>query len=150
MADFVVGTFTGLKFAATQVPSSDANTLDNYEEYTAASAACTGAITTAAVWRLTVIGNTVTLHLPLVQGAGVATSNFAFGTAIPAEYRPATNIGWPTLVTDNGADLATPGRLTVTSATGVINVYKNLNATGNYTVTATAGMASATSVSWLI
>ena len=75
-----------IKFPGTQNASSNVNTLDDYEEYTAASAACTGAITTAAVWKLTKVGNLVTLTLPGVQGAGVAVASFTFGTAIPAAF----------------------------------------------------------------
>ena len=138
-------------FPATQNASSDVNTLDDYEEYTAASAACTGAITTAAVWKLTKVGNKVTLTLPQVQGAGVAVASFVFGTAIPAAFRPAADITWPSApIYDNAAALVAPGAIFVASATGNISVYIRPDFQGAFTVTAQAGLTYATSVSWTI
>lgn len=140
----------GLAFPATAVAVADPNTLDDYEEYTAASTACTGAIVTACIWKLTKIGNQVTLTLPAVQGNGVATTNFTVGLTIPAKFRPAADfvsINAPLI--NNAVNLAAPGAIRVTSA-GVISVWLDGTFAGNFTVTANAGLAYTTSVSWTI
>lgn len=140
----------GIAFPATAVAVADANTLDDYDQYTAASTACTGAITTACVWKLTVVGNKVTLTLPAVQGAGVATTNFTVGLTIPAKYRPAADFASVCApIIDNAANKAAPGAIKVTSA-GVISVWLDGTFSGNFTVTANAGLAFTTSVSWTI
>lgn len=140
--------FNGVQFPATQVPSTDPNTLD---EYTAASTACTGAITTACVWKLTKVGNKVTLTLPNVQGVGVATTNFTVGLAIPSKYRPSADLAVRGgVLIDNGAALAAPPLIKILAATGVISVWKDGTEAGNFTVTANAGLKYATSISWTI
>lgn len=140
----------GVTFPASENLSSNANTLDSYAEYTAASTACTGAITTACVWKLTKVGNLVTLTLPAVQGNGVATTNFTVGLAIPAAYRPAADFASVSApIIDNAANQSAPGAIQVTSA-GVISVWMNGTFSGNFTVTANAGLAYTTSVSWTI
>lgn len=121
----------------------------DYEEYNAASTACTGAITTATTWKITRTGRLVTLMLPAVSGAGVATSNFTFGLTIPAAYRPAATVGIShSAIKDNGATQTTPGFIQV-NTTGVINVYKS-SAAPNFTVTAQAGLVNDISISWMI
>jgi hypothetical protein len=120
------------------------------EQYTAASTACTGAITTACVWKLTKTGNVVTLTLPAVQGNGVATTNFTVGLTIPADYRPAADIASVSApIINNAANQSAPGAIKVTSA-GVISVWLNGTFSGNFTVTANAGLAYTTSVRWTI
>ena len=142
--------FNFISFPATQVASADLNSLDDYDEYTAASTACTGAITTACIWKLTKIGNKVTLTLPAVQGNGVATTNFTVGLTIPAKYRPAANFAsLSALIINNAASQSAPGLIKVTSA-GVISVWLNGAESGNFTVTANAGLAYTTSISWTI
>ena len=138
-----------IKFPATQNSSADLNTLDDYDEYIAADTACTGAITASAIWKLTKVGKVVTLTLPGVQGAGVAAAGIVFGVALPAKYRPTASLMFVSIpLTDNAAALATPGALFINSSTGVMTVFKDGTATGNFTVTANAGLTYATSVSW--
>ena len=121
-----------------------------YEEYTAASTACTGAITTACIWKLTKSGNKITLTLPAVQGNGVATTNFTVGLTIPSRFRPAADFASVCApVINNGANQSAPGAIKVTSA-GVISVWLNGTFSGNFTITANAGLAYTTSVSWTI
>ena len=138
----------GVAFPATAVAVADVNTLDDYDEYTAASAACTGAVTATVIWKLVKVGKVVTLSLPDTFSAGVATSSFVYGTVIPAKYRPLVSSEFVTRMYDNGAALAAPGLIVVSSSTGSITVYKTLTASVNFTVTASAGLSS-TSMSWL-
>ena len=148
--DTVPSTGAGFQFPATPVLSANANTLDEYTEYTAASAACSGAITTAAVWKLTKIGNVVTLHLPSVTGTASATSSFSFGTAIPAAYRPPANVAnFSVRIINNAGVQAASGMIFVTAATGVISVQRDGTGT-NFTAAADAGIGSAVSLSWAV
>jgi hypothetical protein len=141
----------GYQFPATPVLSANANTLDEYTEYTAASAACTGAITTSSSWRLTKIGNVVTLRLPTVSGIASATPNFSFGTAIPTEYRPPANIACICArMFDNATELSAPGMIFVTATTGVIRLSLDGTNTTNFTAGANAGLQSAVAISWLV
>lgn len=141
----------GITFPATQVSSSNANTLDDYDEYTAASAACTGAITTAVIWKLVKVGNLVALTLPAITGTATATTYFEYGTVIPAKYRPAANLTFPCLIKDNGSTLAAAGFVYIFS-TGAVRVYKDLTAAVNFTngTDAGFGQSTGTSVSWSI
>ena len=142
---------TGIAFPATQLASSNANTLDDYDEYTAASTACTGAIVTACIWKLTKVGNKVTVTIPNVQGAGVATTNFTIGLAIPAKYRPSADIAVRGgVLINNAVALAAPPLIKVLAATGVMSVWIDGTEAGNFTVTANAGLKYATSISWTI
>jgi len=143
-------TGTGITFPATQNASANANTLDDYDEYTATSAACTGAITTAAVWKLTKVGNMVTLTLPAVTGTASAAANITFGTALPAKYRPVAEvIAYSIPLQNNNAVIAAPGIASISSS-GVITVYRDLTGSTNFTGSAGAGVQTATSVSWTI
>lgn len=141
-----------IKFPATQNASSDANTLDDYDEYTAASAACTGAITTAVVWKLTKAGNKVTLTLPATQGSATTADSFVYGVALPAKFRPTAALAFPVFVIDNAANQSTAGMLIVSSATGALTVYRDATGVVNFTNGATAGLAqsSGTAISWMI
>lgn len=149
--DLNTGCSNGNGYKFTGVASADTRTLDDYDEYTAASANCTGAVTAAAIWKLTLVGKVVTLVLPPVQSNGVAVSSFSFGTAIPAKYRPAVSTAFVTApLVDNAAQQSAPGAILINSSNGVIDVYKNGSFAGNFTVTATAGLNYATAVSWTI
>ena len=149
LLDLSAATAGQIKFPATPNASADPNTLDDYDEYTAASAACTGAITTAAVWKLTKAGNKVTLTLPTVTGTASATTNFDFGTALPAKYRPADQLIFACPVQDNAARQSVAGMVLISTA-GVIKVFKDMTAGANYTAAAAAGLPNSTSVSWTI
>lgn len=121
------------------------------EQYTAASAACTGAVTASVVWSLVRNGNTVTLSLPVTTSAGVAQTSFAYGTAIPAQYRPAADKAFVSApIIDNNANQSAPGMIYIAASTGVITVYKNGTAATAFTVTQTAGLVYSTVVQWNI
>ena len=138
----------GVSFPATEVTSSDPNTLTDFSKYNAASAACSGAITTSSAWKLTKIGNQVTLTLPVVTGTATATTSFAFGTAIPAKYRPSTSLVFNYIVRDNATN-STAGMLGIDASNGTITVYKNA-ALGAFTASADAGIPYSAAVSWTI
>lgn len=122
------------------------------DQYSAASANCTGAITTASGWGLTSIGGVVTLKLPSITGTATASPSFTFGTAIPAKYRPSASLAWPCCIEDNGANLATPGMIVIDYLTGNISVYKDCTGAANFTNAATAGLGqgAGVAISWTI
>lgn len=127
--------------------SFGASSMTVYEEYTAASAACTGAYTALAVWKATREGNGVILSLPAISAALAAGGQpfFSFGTLMPANFRPLTNMAFP-VVTDDAGARSTGVILVIT--TGEIRVYKNID-----TATAFVGVGGLTyssSASWVI
>ena len=140
----------GLAFPATAVAVADVNTLDDYEEYTAASMACTGALTVSVIWKATKTGNHVTLTLPATSGTAAAASTIVYGVALPTDFRPAAALAFPVLVRDNGTNQTTPGMIII-STSGVITIYKD--ATGaSFTNASTCGLAQSigTGMSWTI
>lgn len=122
------------------------------DQYSAASAPCTGAITTSSGWGLTATGGVVTLKLPNVTGTATAAPSFTFGTAIPVKYRPSASLAWPCCIRDNNANVATPGVVFVDYLTGNISVYKDGTGTANFTNAANAGLGlgAGVAVSWTI
>lgn len=140
---------SGITFPTTQSASSDVHTLDDYDEYTAPSAACTGAITTAVVWKLTKVGNLVTLMLPGTLGTASAATSFTYGTIIPAKYRPSAGFQGFVFVEDNGNYQVGPGLVVINPGTGTITVYKEASLSVNFTAAPGAGVYSC-SVSWII
>lgn len=141
---------SGVAFPASQVAVSNANTLDDYDEYTAASTACTGAITVAVIWQLTKVGNVVTLTLPNVyQTSPTAAASFIFGLALPVKYRPTVSKYWLVQVEDNSAILANPGSIVINASNGSITCYKSATQTGNWTASGLGGLDS-TAISWTI
>jgi hypothetical protein len=140
----------GLAFPATAVAVADPNTLDDYEEYTAASAACTGAITTAAIWKATKVGNVVTLTLPATTGTASASPRFVFGVSLPAKFCPAANTAFLTAwVLDAGAAQTLPGLIYITTG-GAISVGRDGTNSANFTAALTAGLITDTGISWTI
>jgi hypothetical protein len=128
----------GINFTANSTSTGSTSQLLNYyEEITAASTACTGAITTAAVWKASRTGNQVTLTLPSVLGAATSSINFAFGVLIPTAFRPTASLAFPCGVRDNDANQDTPGMVIITSA-GNIRVYRTISAGSNFTANASA------------
>lgn len=120
-----------------------------FTKYTAASAACTGCLTTAVIWKLSLNGNQVTLSLPATTGTCTAAPSFSYGTAIPAAFRPAVDTSWVLgAMSDNGVTVAQPGMIQVVAATGVITVFKDPVNT-NFTV-ASGGLFRPTGVSWTL
>ena len=154
---FAGGTTTadgiGITFPATQSASSNANTLDDYDEYTASSSACTGALTVSVVWKLTKVGNVVALTLPPTFGTCVsANSSWTYGVLLPAKYRPATTLTFPVGLKDNGSVVTgIMGMIYITTG-GEIRVYKSFNGTDTFTNATTIGIAqdAGTSISWII
>lgn len=138
-----------IKFPATQNASSNVHTLDDYDEYTSASAACTGAITTMVAWKLTKVGNVVTLTLPGVEGTASANTNFIFGTYIPAKYRPTENIRVCVAAVDNNVNLSAPAIL-ITTSSGAIEIIKEATFSVNFTAGGVAGLPASVTVSWTI
>jgi hypothetical protein len=140
----------GIAFPATAVAVANVNTLDDYEEYTAASAACTGAITTAAIWKATKVGNVVTLTLPATTGTASASPRFVFGVSLPAKFCPAANTAFLTAwVLDAGAAQTLPGLIYITTA-GAISVGRDGTNSANFTAALTAGLITDTGISWTI
>lgn len=142
--NLVIGTAgKGIDFTA-----AGGGTLLYYEEFTAPSAACTGAITTSVVWKLTKIGNVVTLTLPTTEGATSASAAITYGTVLPARFRPTPNLLYLCQVKDAGTTLNT-GQLSI-QTNGTIEVYKAPGAP-NYTASASeSGFGSPFSISWTI
>ena len=141
---------TGITFPATQSASTNANTLDDYDEYTATSAACTGAITTAAIWKLTKVGNVVILTLPSVTGTASTSTKFSFGTVIPSKYRPTAAIRACAIIADAGVIQSAVGFVLIDGTSGSIEVYKDLPGSGNFTAALTAGIFGSQTISWTI
>ena len=143
----------GITFPATQSASSDANTLDDYDEYTASSSACTLALTVSVVWKLTKVGKIVTLTLPPTFGTcASASSAWQYGVLLPSKYRPANTITFPVGLKDNGSVVTgTMGMIYINTA-GEIRVYKSFNGTDTFTNATTIGIAqdAGTSISWII
>ena len=144
---------TGITFPATQSASSNANTLDDYDEYTAASTACTGALIVSVAWKLTKVGKIVTLTLPPTYGTCVsAGSSWTYGVLLPSKYRPANEITLPVGLKDNGSVVTgIMGMIYITTG-GEIRVYKSFNGTDTFTIATTIGIAqnASTSISWII
>jgi len=139
----------GVKFPATQVASADANTLDDYEEFTSSSTACTGALTISMQWSSVKIGKTVTLLIPAAYGAGVAVASFTLGQTLPAKLRPLDTIVFSVFLYNNNTFQQQPGQLSVATS-GVMTVYLNPNRGGAFTVAANCGFATAQSATWRI
>ena len=132
---------TGYNFTAnTPAAGMTSQLLNWYEEITAASTACTGAITTAASWTLTRVGNVITLTLPPITGAATSSAYFEFGVVVPSGYRPASSLLFPCGVRDNDANQSTAGMCIVTSA-GNIRIYPNIAASANFTANVSATAA---------
>ena len=137
----------GIDFSA-----NGGDVLTQYDEYTAPSAACTGAITTAVIWKATKVGNVVTLTLPTTVGTASTATNFQYGELLPAAFRPSATIGFVSCpIKDADANLAVPGMIFILTS-GVIRVYRDATGATNFTLGATAGIGQSigTSVSWTI
>jgi len=142
----VVANGQGIDFSA-----AGGDVLAQYDEVTSASTACQNAITTACVWKLTKIGNQVTITLPKVTGtAGGSNVNFVLGANIPSAYRPTADIGfYGATIINNGAVVTAPGFILITSG-GTIIVYRDSSGATVWTNGATAGLNEALGISWTI
>jgi hypothetical protein len=136
------------------VSSSSSHNQQTYrlagDQVAGSSTACTGAITTAAAWKLTKDGIVVTMTLPSVTGTATATPSFTFGEVLPAKYRPSASLAFNCPIKDNGANQATPGMIGIDYLTGAITVYKDSSRTANFTNAATAGLTDGTVISWAV
>lgn len=115
-----------IKFPATQNPSANANTLDDYAEgsYTSTLTGVTGTVTPTT--RYTKIGNQVTLSFDSSTGTSNTTAKTY--TGMPAALRPAGTRIFPVLVNDNGgaitqsyAQIAASGVITFVPSVGGTN-----------------------------
>ena len=142
----IVASGQGISFAA-----AGGDVLTYYDEVTSASTACQNAITTACVWKLTKIGNQVTITLPKVTGtAAGANVNFVLGANIPAAYRPSADIGfYGASVINNGVATTAPGFVLITTSGNII-VYRDTSGIAVWTAAATAGLNDALGISWTI
>lgn len=122
-----------------------------YDEYIAASTACQNAITTACIWKLTKIGNQVTITLPKVTGTASGSNvNFVLGANIPSSYRPTADIGfYGASVINNGSATTAPGYILITTG-GTIIVYRDSSGITAWTNGATAGLNDSVGISWTI
>ena len=141
----------GVNFTAnTPAAGMTSQLLNRYEEIVAASAACTGAITTAVIWKATRVGNIVTLTLPSTTGTASTATNFVYGTPLPATFRPSASIRGLCITIDAGVLLATPGYIFIDATNGNMTVYKDMLGTANFTASTTAGLLSQQSFTWSI
>jgi hypothetical protein len=126
----------GIGFPATQVASSDANTLDDYREatFTATATGMTTAPTgTVAFVR---VGNAVTITIPAITGTSNATSFTLTGG--PTTMRPSAARIIPVRVQDNGGAI-TWGMASI-GTDGVITLSKDA-AAGAFTASGTKSIA---------
>ena len=91
----VVGSGTGIAFPATQVASSDANTLDDYEEgtFTPVLSPNAGSITTQSSYGYyTKVGNSVTVLVAISIANGGTASGVATITGLPFTSQTVTSL----------------------------------------------------------
>jgi hypothetical protein len=140
----------GITFPATQSASTDANTLDDYAEYTSPSTACTGALTVAAIYKVTKIGRVVTLSLPATTGTTTNVTSFSYAPVLPSQFRPSANTASTSAyIAIAGAGIATSGLILV-QTDGTIRIYRDgQNATG-FGTAANTGMSNDSSISWTV
>ena len=138
----------GVPFKINPIPSSDENTLDYYFEFAPVATACADAITTSSTYRATRIGSTITINVNSVTGiAAAGNTSFRYGEALPASLYPLNNVWVPVIVVDNGT--AYTGALYV-STTGIVRVYRSIDATTTFSSGTTVGLSYATSISYVI
>jgi hypothetical protein len=127
----------GIGFPATQVASSDANTLDDYREATF-TATATG-MTTAPTGTATFVrvGNKVTLEIPTISGTSNAVTFTLTGG--PTTMRPSAARVCICRVQDNTGAIAFG--LTQIETTGVITLFKDA-AGGAFTAAGTKATAA--------
>lgn len=119
------GTITKVQFPATQVPSADANALDDYQESSFTATAATGLTTTpTATWTYTKIGNLVVLNIAILTGTSNSTAFTV--TGLPADIQPANAKRCAVRIQDNGT-AEVWGMLGFRAASGTIDVYPNAN-----------------------
>lgn len=127
-------TGAGVTFPATASASSDANTLDDYQEasFTITLTGVSGTVTGTATY--TKIGNSVTLNVPNIQGTSNATTKTL--TGLPAELIPATVKNAAVIVSDNGGNNGV-SYASMAAVSGTITVLRDAAGT-NWTASGTA------------
>lgn len=113
-----------IKFPATQNPSADANTLDDYREASATLTATGMTTSPTGTAYLVRAGNKVTMEVPYITGTSNATT-FTL-TGIPTAFRPTGgNRDFLIHVVDNGSVFGLGmGRI---DTSGVITLFKDPN-----------------------
>ena len=127
---------SGISFPATQVASSDANTLDDYREATATLTATGMTTSPTGTATFVKVGNQVTLNIPEITGTSNTTA-FTL-TGVPTTMRPAANRFAFVRVVDNGSYSVGMGAV---GTSGTITFYKDVSA-GSFTSSGTKGSMS--------
>lgn len=126
-----------LKFPATQNASSDANTLDDYEEgtWTPTLANFTGTAGWTASGTYVKIGRIVYLDVTLSPGSGTisATSNVSYISGLPFSVSRSAVVGWSSNYIETlGAGVIYPGSNFLYTSTFSINNLKTIYSSGVY------------------
>ena len=115
-------TMSGVTFPATQVPSADANTLDDYEEGTW-TPTVVGSVT-AGTYTLsnikayyTKIGNQVTLYASFGFSAASGGAGIVIIGGLPFSYKSNSSVTGPLLASIFNFTSATPATVTVQNST---------------------------------
>jgi hypothetical protein len=141
---------SGIEFPATQIPSANANTLDDYEEGTwmLTLAGTSGSATVSSTARYTKIGNIVTLTAGFDWSSStlagpITIGGFPFNTSnVTANYRSAASFGYTAgvvfagqLVSDAAANATTCAWLYLVSGTTPADVVLNSTGSGQFCFT---------------
>lgn len=123
--------------------------LDAYEEYTAANTACTGAITTACIWKAVRVGRVVTLTIPAVSGTASAVTSIQMGVNLPSTMRPTGTTGGASVsLINNNVNIA-QGVVRI-GTDGTIKIYRDSTFAVAFTAGNTAGLQDAATMSWVV
>jgi hypothetical protein len=132
----------GITFPATQSASSDANTLDDYEEgtftpvVTASSDAGAGGTYTLQLGYYTKIGNCVSYIIDVSWTAHTGTGNFDLLTGLPFTSKNVSSLFSPAAIVANGITLTAlnyPACFVTTNSTGI--ALRQLSTGGSATAT---------------
>ena len=110
-------------FPAVQVPSSDPNTLDDYEEgtFTFTLTGCTTSPT--ATMRYVKVGNLVTLTGDVNITGVTSNATTKTFTGLPSVLNPSTVARFPAFVSDNGSAITiSAGRI---ETSGVLTIFRD-------------------------
>ncbi len=142
----------GMKFQNTTA-SYTPTALNYYEEVTMTNN-CVGPFASAAMdYKITRLGNRVSVYLPGIRKAGNSTlSSIALSGKVPARFLPTGGTGVtlfakPTDVIDAGAGAT--GMIQMTLSDGTLKVYKDATGAGFQSTTSTVGF-DACSLEWLV
>jgi hypothetical protein len=145
-------TLAGIKTFSTSIKlatsGGTASALDYYEDWTSSGSTIGNCVTaTACNPRIVRVGKKCTIYFPGLGLTSATSTNTMTTTALPSRFYPAnSNLRFLGSVINNGAYLT--GHIEVSSSTGVITVYSDLNA-GTFT-NATFVACHPTSFSYLV